>query len=122
MNPAPFRKVRYQFGSNHIRTDRDNEYLAVSRVTRMLQSAQESGNGNETIRATHANSELWIALAADLATTGNMLPDQLKANLISLAIFSIKHGHRVLHEDASLEPLLDINLHIMKGLRGEAPV
>lgn len=119
MNPAPFRNTRFQFGADHMRSDRDNEYMIVSRVTRLLQGALETGDVNDIIRAGHANTELWIALASDLASSGNTLPDQLKANLISLAIFSIKHGHRVLSEDASLQPLLDINLHIMKGLRGE---
>lgn len=121
MNPAPFRKNRQQFGSDHVRTDRDNEYLVISRVTRIIQSAHDSGNRNEAIRAAHANNELWIALASDLASPGNMLPDQLKASLISLAAFSVKHGKRVFSDSASLEPLLDINLHIMKGLRGEVP-
>jgi flagellar protein FlaF len=119
VNPAPFRNTQFQFGAEHMRTDRDNEYMVFSRVIRLLQSALESGNVNDIIRATHANTELWIALASDLASQGNELPDQLKANLISLAIFSIKHGHRVMSEDAPLQPLLDINLHIMKGLRGE---
>lgn len=122
MNPAPFRNNRQQFGSDHVRTDRDNEYLVISRVTRIIQSAHDSGNRNEAIRAAHANNELWIALASDLASPGNMLPDQLKASLISLAAFSVKHGKRVFSDSASLAPLLDINLHIMKGLRGEVAV
>lgn len=119
MNSAPFRKSRTEFGSDYVRTDRDNEYTVVSRVTRMLQNAVDDGDRWAEIRATHANNELWTALAADLASPGNALPDQLKANLISLAMFSIRHGHKVLAEDASISPLIDINMRIMKGLRGE---
>ena len=119
MNTAPFRKPRIEFGSDHVRTDRDNEYMVVSRVTRLLQDAVDSGDRFAEIRATHANNELWIALAADLASPGNALPDQLKASLISLAMFSIRHGHKVLAENASIAPLLEINIRIMKGLRGE---
>ena len=119
MNSAPFRNPRAQFGSDYVRTDRDNEYMVVSRVTRLLQNAVDSGDRLAEIRATHANNELWIALAADLASSGNALPDQLKASLISLAMFSIRHGRKVLNENASVGPLLEINMRIMKGLRGE---
>lgn len=119
MNSASFLKPRAQFGSDYVRTDRDNEYTVVSRVTRLLQNALDSGDDLAAIRATHANNELWIALAADLASPGNALPDELKAGLISLAMFSIRHGHKVLAENASIDPLIDINMQIMKGLRGE---
>ena len=119
MNSAQFRKPRAEFGSDYVRTDRDNEYMVVSRVTRLLQNAVDSGDRWSEIHATHSKNELWTALAADLASPGNALPDQLKANLISLAMFSIRHGHKVLVENASIAPLLDINIRIMKGLRGE---
>ena len=119
MNSASFRKTQGEFGSDYIRTDRDNEYMVISRVTRMLQNAVVSVDRMAEIHAAHANNELWTALAADLASSGNALPDQLKANLISLAIFSVRHGRKVLSENASIEPLLEINLRIMKGLRGE---
>lgn len=119
MNSAQFRQPRAEFGSDYVRTDRDNEYTVVSRVTRQLQSAVDSGDRWAEIRATHLNNELWTALAADLASPGNALPDQLKANLISLAMFSIRHGHQVLAENAPISPLVEINMRIMKGLRGE---
>ena len=119
MNTAPFRKSRVEFGSDYVRTDRDNEYMVVSRVTRLLQNAVDSGDRLAEIRAAHSNNELWIALAADLASPGNALPDKLKASLISLAMFSIRHGRKVLNENASVGPLLEINMRIMKGLRGE---
>ena len=119
MNSAPFRKSRAEFGSDYVRTDRDNEYMVVSRVTRLLQNAVDSGDRWSEIHATHSNNELWTALAADLASPGNALPDQLKANLISLAMFSMRDGDLVLVENASIAPLLEINIRIMKGLRGE---
>ena len=90
MSAASFRKSQAEFGADYVRTDRDNEYMVVSRVTRMLQNARDHGDQFAIIRAVHTNTELWTALAADLASPGNALPDQLKAGLISLAIFSIE--------------------------------
>lgn len=74
MNSAPFRKSRAEFGSDYVRTDRDNEYMVVSRVTRLLQNAVDSGDRWVEIRATHSNNELWTALAADLASPGTPCP------------------------------------------------
>lgn len=107
------------FGSLHIQTDRDQEYLAFSRVTRHLQQAIDSEDRKMMISAAFANNQLWTVLAADLAHADNALPDQLKAGLLSLAIFSIKQGQKVLSENAPATTLVDINLKIMKGLRGE---
>ena len=64
------------------------------------------------------NYFLWSELAADLASPGNELPEQLKGQLLSLAMFSIRHGNRVLAGHGDVSALIDINLNIMKGLRG----
>ncbi|CAM3226021.1 flagellar protein FlaF [Paracoccus aminovorans] len=120
MNFAPLKNRKSEFGSQHLRTARDNEYLAFSRVTRQLQQAMISNDLRAMIEGAHANNQLWTILAADLTHPANTLPEAIKAGLLSLAIFSIKQGHRVLSENASAEALIDINLKIMKGLRGEA--
>lgn len=59
-------------------------------------------------------------LESDLAEDGNKLDVKLRANLISLARFVMRHTNAVLSGKASLEPLIDINTMIMRGLRGEA--
>lgn len=120
MNLAPLKSRKAAFGSQHLRTARDNEYLAFSRITRQLQQAMESDDPRAVIEATYANNQLWTILAADLTHPANNLSEATKAGLLSLAIFSIKQGQRVLSENASAEALIDINIKIMKGLRGEA--
>lgn len=107
------------FGSQPIRTDRDEEYSAFSRVTRHLQQAIDSQDRQMMISAAFSNNQLWTVLAADLAHPDNALPEQVKAGLLSLAIFSIKHGQKVLSENVPATTLVEINLKIMKGLRGE---
>ncbi|MDQ7777598.1 flagellar biosynthesis regulator FlaF [Paracoccus aminovorans] len=119
MTFASLKNQSAKFGSQHIRTERDQEYLAFSRITRQLQQALNTGERRAMIQAAYANNQLWTVLAADLAQPANALPEQVKAGLLSLAIFSIKRGQKVLSENASAEPLIEINLKIMKGLRGE---
>lgn len=108
------------FGLAHMRTDRDNEYSVLSYVTRHLQHALKTTDHNQMVRAIGMNINLWTVFSVDLAQPNNGLPDQTKAGLLSLAIYSIKQSHRVLSESASAASLIEINLRIMKGLRGDA--
>lgn len=108
------------YGSNALRTDKDNEYAVFARVTHLLRQAQGAGKAPDAIRAVHKNSELWTLLAADLAHPGNALPDQVKSGLLSLAIFSIRHGRAVMQGEATVDALIDVNISMMKGLRTEA--
>ncbi len=113
-------KAHVGYTSNAVRTDKDNEYSIFARVTHLLRRAQEGAPMHERLAAVHKNNDLWTILAADLAHSGNSLPDQLKADLLSLALFSIRHGHAVMSGGASIEVLIEVNISMMKGLRNEA--
>lgn len=108
------------YGSSILRTPRDAEYEVFSRVTRMLRQAADGAHGADVIAAVHKNNELWTILAADLASPGNGLPDQIRAGLLSLAGFVLRHGHQALSGKVGVAPLIDINLTMMRGLRQEA--
>lgn len=107
-----------RFGHIPIRTERDIEYDAFARVTRSLQQALR-GDGSLAAAAA-ANVELWSALATDLADDGNALPVSLRGALLSLALFSVRHAQGVMTGERQADALIDVNLSIMKGLRGEA--
>ena len=117
---TPTTDYGYGTGTNMIRPARDVEYDVFSRVTRMLRQAEPSGTSPATIGAVHKNNELWTILAADLADPANGLPDQVKAGLLSLAGFSVRHGHEVISGRAATDVLVEINMSVMKGLRGGA--
>ncbi|GGF61329.1 flagellar biosynthesis regulatory protein FlaF [Paracoccus acridae] len=119
MNAVPSSSAN-GYGSNVVRTARDAEYDVFSRVTRMLLQADETGYGPDRIAAVDKNNQLWTILASDLADPGNTLPDQVRAGLLSLAGFSLRHGHQALAGKVSLAPLIDINMAMMRGLRQEA--
>lgn len=102
-----------------LRAPRDVEYDAFSRVTAALKSAQTSQDVAVRTAAVHQNNNLWNTLLADLSSSGNGLPMDLRGNLVSLALFSVRHGLKVMSYTAEIDPLIDINLSIMRGLRGE---
>jgi len=107
------------YRASGLRTARDAEYDIFSRVTRMLRQASPKADNQATIEAVYKNSELWTLLAFDLSEPGNALADETKAGLISLAGFSIRHGQAVMARTAVTDPLIDINMTVMRGLRGE---
>lgn len=106
------------YGSPLAKSPREVEYELFARITRALQSADPSNAGGRAAQAIVDNNHLWTELAADLSNPSNELPEGLKAQLLSLAMFSIRHGTRVLSGSGNVSALIDINLNIMKGLRG----
>lgn len=102
------------------RTDRGLEYKIFARVTHKLKSLDESDKSRfpELAAVVSENSRLWGALATDLMSDANQLSPDLKARLISLAMFVSRHTLAVLAGRESVEPLIDINTSIMRGLRG----
>lgn len=117
MPPHSQARTAYASASTTIRTGRDAEYAIFARVTHALRTADPK-NYPQTARAANDNLRLWGALAEDLMSDGNTLPDQLRASLISLAEFVRKHTMAVLASRATVDALVDINTNIMKGLRG----
>ena len=107
------------YGSPLAKSPREVEYELFARVTRALQAASPTGSGPMGAQAIVDNSHLWTELAADLASPENALPDELKGQLLSLAMFSIRYGNGVLAGRGNVSALVDINLSIMKGLRGQ---
>jgi flagellar protein FlaF len=70
--------------------------------------------------ALYDNRKLWGIFATDVADPGNPLPKDLKARLFYLAEFTNHHTSKVLAREASVEPLIDINTAILRGLRSGA--
>ncbi|MFC3612197.1 flagellar biosynthesis regulator FlaF [Lutimaribacter marinistellae] len=110
----------YAAAAAPIRTPRNTEYEAISRITSRLRQAvvgnKEVGFA-ELAEALHANHRLWSLLAAQVADEANELPRGLRAQLFYLAEFTHQHTPKVLAGKAGAEPLLDINTSILRGLR-----
>ena len=107
----------YQKAQSTTETPRDTEHRIFARVTGMLMSARDSeARGLQLIEAIDKNRRLWSMLAADCASDANVLPEQTRAQIISLNIWVSKYSGLVTREKQSLDPLIDINKTIMEGL------
>lgn len=73
------------------------------------------------IEAMYENRQLWNTLAADVADPENLLPEDLRARIFYLAEFTTQHSRKVLQDEASPVPLLEINAAIIGGLQERAP-
>lgn len=111
-------QVAYGSSARITRTPRDIEFEVLARVTRRLRSATEPGaRYADLASAIHDNRSLWGIFATDLMTPGNGLPGDLRKGLLSLARFVEDHSSKVLRDAATVEPLVEINTAVMRGLR-----
>ncbi len=104
------------------------EAKALMEAARRLNDARENvAQDVEAYRtALRLNWRLWTIIQCDVASAENALPDELKANIVSLSIFVDRQTLDALSEPAAskLGTLIDINRNVAAGLsaRRESPV
>lgn len=116
-------RTAYGVSARAIRTPRDMEHDALARVTHRLKRAQVSAAAPfaDLARAVHDNRTLWTIFAVDLVDPRNGLPPDLRARLLSLAAFVESHSSKVLRGTGTVDPLVEINAALMRGLRAAEP-
>ena len=103
---------------------REIERKVFLQVTGELERATREDTfplSSAALNALSRKQKLWGELMFDCAYKENQLPDQLKAGIISLAIFVDRHTPDVITGEKSIAPLLEINRNIIKGLSGVTP-
>lgn len=96
---------------------RKTEYRLFAQVTRALMNVEESDSLNADFReAIEWNRRMWNALEIDLASDANSLPDALKAQLISVAMWVERHSAMALRGEGEVDPLITVNRSVMEGL------
>jgi len=112
----------YRNTDQPVRTPRSIEYDAFARITHRLKEAAIGGPSKirDLASAIHDNRRLWTILATDVAGDGNALPQDLRARILSLSEFTRSYSSRVLN-GATADPLIDINMAVMRGLRHGRP-
>ena len=107
----------YQRAATQADNPRELEYRAFGQVTAGLVSVKENAPAiNAIAEALDANRRLWNLLSADCSTPENQLPQPLRAQIISLALWVSRYSSEVLREGAAVDPLIDINRTMMEGL------
>ncbi|TQS71474.1 flagellar biosynthesis regulator FlaF [Rhodobacteraceae bacterium] len=119
MNAYAMAKTAYATPNQAIRTNRDIEFDAIARATSGLRKAIDPDTGSfpKLVEAIHYNRKLWKIFSQDAASDGNMLPEALRLQLLNLRKFTESHSSKVLAGNANVDPLIEINTAIMRGLR-----
>ncbi|MFC3051247.1 flagellar biosynthesis regulator FlaF [Kordiimonas pumila] len=111
----------YQKAQNTAETPSQVEYRLFAQVTNALMKAKDSGvRDMKLIDAVDWNRRMWSTLSSDCGAKGNSLPDQLRASIISLAIWVSKHSSLVIRGQESVDDLISINRTIMEGLAAQS--
>jgi len=104
-----------------VRTPRSIEAQLVGRVTAKLRKASEDKSKIAALaEAIHENRQMWDTLAVNVVDDANALPSTLRAQIFYLAEFTTVHSRLVLKGKGDLQPLIDINTAILRGLTPEA--
>lgn len=118
MNNVVLAQSAYGAPQAPVRSARSVEYQAFAKVTsELVRHHEEPGDKTSRIAALHDNRRLWDILSADVIPDSNGLPVELRAGIYNLAQFVARHSAEVVRNDASIEPLIDINKTVMRGLR-----
>ena len=117
MNALTHAYHSYAFPSS-IKSARDTEIEIILETTRRLKAAHKNRGTQYSAfaEALQANRKLWTVLAIDVAHGENGLPNELKARIFYLSEFVQHHTRLVLKDDVAIDPLLDVNLAILRGL------
>jgi flagellar protein FlaF len=108
----------YQRASAQAESPREAEYRVFALVTAGLLKAKEHGRAHlpSLAEALDKNRRLWSVLAQDCADPQNALPQKVRAQIISLAMWVSRHSSSVLQAGDDLDALIDVNRSIMQGL------
>jgi flagellar protein FlaF len=111
----------YQKAQQSTETPSQIEYRLFVQVTNAMISAQDNSlKGKDLMDVLDWNRRVWSTLSTDCGAKGNGLPDQLRAGIISLAIWVSKHSSAVMRGEEPIQDLININRTIMEGLAAQA--
>lgn len=110
----------YQRARTLVESPRATEFRLMNQITGDMMTARDNGvSGIALMPILHRNREVWAAFSDACAAPGNMLPDALRAMIISLALWVNRFTSEVLAGRDSIEELIAVNRSIMEGLVGE---
>ena len=116
----------YQFSYAEIMEEgvaisKDRERQVLDRSIALLKAAMASGNANfgkETVEAVYFTRRVWIRFIEDLGNPENQLDDDLRANLISIAIWILKEIEKIRkRESTNFQGIIDITTIIKDGIK-----
>lgn len=110
----------YRRAQSVTETPRATEFRLMSQITGELMDARDAGlKAAALMPALHRNREVWSTFATLCGAPGNQLPDELRASIISIALWVERHTSAVATGRESIEDLIDVNRSIINGLAHE---
>jgi len=91
----------------------------------MLDDAKNTASDDALFaQALRFNNLLWTIMQADIIEPENKLPNEIKANIMSLSLFVDRQTTRAIRskDRGDLEVLISINRNLAMGLRETPPV
>lgn len=104
-----------------VQNSRDTEYRLLGQVTAGLMEAEENpADIKKRMDVLVWNRQVWSVFRMDLYHPENGLPENLRAQLISLSNWIEQETFRILQQPAlPLDGLIDVNRNIMDGLKAQ---
>ena len=108
----------YENNIKTVETPGETDAAVLENAAQLLMAAKETQDDEEFYLALNYNQRIWTVIQTYMVEE-NPLPDQIKANLISLSIFVDKQTYKALAEKSSekLDVLININRQIAAGFR-----
>lgn len=109
--------ANYQRVSTLAESPRATEQRLISEISRGMAAAWDSGlRGATLMPALHRNREMWSTFAATCGAPGNALPAELRAAVISLALWVDRQTSAVMAGRETIDLLLEVNRSLLDGL------
>ena len=120
MSKTQLATTGYSKSGGSVKDFRTQEYDVIIAITRDLRKLQnnQSAKFNDIVDAVHKNEKLWITIGAQVASDANALPRNLRASLLYMSKFVSYHSNNILKKSGSLDILIDLNVSVLRGLKG----
>ncbi|MBI1619729.1 flagellar biosynthesis regulator FlaF [Aquamicrobium zhengzhouense] len=114
----------YQFAYAEIQSDsvadaKDRERQILTRSIDMLIAAKEKGPLSiEAVQAIHFLNRVWTTFIEDLGSEENGLPQELRANLISIGLWLLREAEEIRQgRSSNFEGLIEVSQIIRDGIQ-----
>jgi flagellar protein FlaF len=114
----------YQFSYAEVQTDsvadaKDRERQLLSRSIDLLATAREKGpQSMEATQAIYFMNRVWTTFVEDLGSEDNELPQELRANLISIGLWLLREAEDIRQgRSDNFEGLIEVSQIIRDGIQ-----
>ncbi|MBB3032508.1 flagellar biosynthesis regulator FlaF [Alteriqipengyuania lutimaris] len=96
---------------------RDTEHRLMGQITGEMIAARDAQKERaELVEPLHRNREMWNLFSADCTSPGNGLPSDLRASIISIALWVDRFSSEVIAGREQIDDLIEVNRSVMEGL------